>query len=287
MKKVVALLLLFAMILPMAACGEKAPEPSDSMGFEVENTPVPPAQQPSLPVESSGEDPAEATPVEPEETPNPNTTPTPAPTPESGVDATATEKVVEVKDVKAARKLNPDVVGWIKVPNTNINYPILFSADFYYNTHDINKKKSNNGSIYAYFDRLTRNNVIAGHNMRKSGVMFHELHKLQDNKESLKEKKNRTFEIDYWELKKWEVFALYEVPDNEPKKTREYNTQHLAKASASEMQTWIDTQISKSEVDLGVKPSPNDFFITLVTCGDNYDYNTAESRLYFFLYCPA
>lgn len=281
MKKLIALLLLFAMMLSLSGCGEKAPEPEDSMGFAPsEATPAPTF----TPVQPVGD---------PQETPEalPSTleaTPTPEPTPVSGIDSTAVEtpSSKEPKNYKDAVKINTDVMGWIKVPNTNIDYPILYSKDFYYNTHDIFKKKSNNGCIYAYYNMLTKNNTITGHNMRKAGLMLNGLHKLQDKKEDLKTQKNRTFSIDWFTLTSWEVFALYETQDNEPKSTLEYNTHHLANKSAAEVQQWIDTQKGRSEIDLGVNVSPDDYFITLVTCGDNYDYDTAQSRLYFFLRCP-
>jgi len=46
-------------------------------------------------------------------------------------------------DFENLKKLNSDVVGWIKINKTKINYPILRALDNdYYLTRDINKKNN-------------------------------------------------------------------------------------------------------------------------------------------------
>lgn len=182
---------------------------------------------------------------------------------------------------------NSDVVGWIRISDTVIDYPIMYGENWFYNDHDIDKKSTGNpgqGSIYAYYDVFTRNNAITGHNSRKSGKMFHDLHKVQDNKENLTTYRNRVFGIMlYGKYSEWEIFSIYETNDNEPTDTLLYNTAHMAEAAVQEIQAWIDKQISRSEIELGVRATPDDTFITLVTCGDNFDYSDAQSRLYIFL----
>ncbi len=64
-----------------------------------------------------------------------------------------------------------------------------------------------------------------------------------------------------------------------------YNIKHLSDASPSDIEKWISTQKERSEVKLDVSVSADDIFMTLVTCGDNYDYSDAQSRLYVFLKC--
>ena len=208
--------------------------------------------------------------------PTPEPMPTPEPTPEPDPNA---EKLAE------AQKINDDVIGWVSIPNTNIDYPILYAFDkkWYYNDHDINKKKSNEGTIYTYYSQLLKNNPVTGHNMRVAGTMFHELHKLQDEADSLKTYENRIFRISLFGYTKWEVFALYEVKKDEPTKTILYNTKQLQDVDEDEIQEWITKQKKRSEVDLDVEVSTEDVFMTLVTCGDNYDSATAQSRLYYFL----
>ncbi len=70
---------------------------------------------------------------------------------------------------------NPDMVGWILIDDTTINYPVVQRDRSYYLNHNFEGKENANGSIFAD-DRSsivnpTTNTIIYGHNM-KSGMMF-------------------------------------------------------------------------------------------------------------------
>lgn len=76
--------------------------------------------------------------------------------------------------------INPDVVGWITVPDTNIDYPIVQARDSdpdYYLTHDIYGNYNIFGAIYldaacAHTGGMqSPNTVIFGHHMN-DGSMF-------------------------------------------------------------------------------------------------------------------
>ena len=48
------------------------------------------------------------------------------------------------------KKTNPDVVGWLKVNGTNINYPFVQTKDNkYYLTHGFNKKYNEAGWVFS------------------------------------------------------------------------------------------------------------------------------------------
>lgn len=85
-------------------------------------------------------------------------------------------------DFKTLRKTNSEVVAWIYVPGTNIDYPIMQSleADDYYLHRDINGDYKYAGSIYMEYcnrdDFIDRVTVLYGHNMA-NGSMFAHLHK--------------------------------------------------------------------------------------------------------------
>lgn len=72
-------------------------------------------------------------------------------------------------DFKALQSINPDIVGWIYIPNTLIDYPILIGeSDEYYLNRDYYGNWSSLGSIFAFSDvDLTKDNHIClfGHNM--------------------------------------------------------------------------------------------------------------------------
>lgn len=79
---------------------------------------------------------------------------------------------------------NSDVIGWIAIPDTNINYPVLYGEtnDTYIRT-TIDKKYSIAGSIFADSNNanplVDLNTIIYGHNM-KNDSMFSDLNEYLD-----------------------------------------------------------------------------------------------------------
>lgn len=88
-------------------------------------------------------------------------------------------------DFEVLKEQNPDVYAWIRIPGTNVDYPILQSADdnSYYLTHTIDCQQKTEGAIYTEDynskDFTDPNTVIYGHNM-KNGSMFRTLHNYED-----------------------------------------------------------------------------------------------------------
>ena len=75
-------------------------------------------------------------------------------------------------------KINQEVVGWIKIAGTNIDYPIMQNGDFYLHKN-IYKNYSNHGTPYlAYYCDLKKsdNLIIYGHHMNDN-TMFSQLEK--------------------------------------------------------------------------------------------------------------
>ena len=100
-----------------------------------------------------------------------------------GLQGTKQEKTERMLQVEALKQQNSDIVGWLEIENTNINYPVLQGTDNeYYMTHNYKKEKSKNGSIFLDKDydwNISSNNfLIYGHNL-KNGTMFQELLKYE------------------------------------------------------------------------------------------------------------
>lgn len=125
------------------------------------------------------------------------------------------EKSLEI-DWKKLKEKNKDIIGWIKIDGTNINYPILSDVDnsLYYLNHSYDEQYNKNGSIFTtnknpFEDVKT---IIHGHNM-KNGIMFSELSKYM-NKTFLDE--HSSFEI-YTQnaTYKASIFSCYSISINE------------------------------------------------------------------------
>ena len=86
---------------------------------------------------------------------------------------------ISVVDWQKLENINKDIIGWIKIDNTNIDYPILKDDDsLKYLNRSYDGKYNKNGSIFTLNNNPFQDNVtiIYGHNM-KSGIMFSELSK--------------------------------------------------------------------------------------------------------------
>ena len=79
------------------------------------------------------------------------------------------------------KEINKDIIAWIEIPDTIINYPILKDNNLYYLKHSYNKKYNSNGSIFTTnknpFEEFET--LLYGHNM-KNGSMFSTLDKYMD-----------------------------------------------------------------------------------------------------------
>ena len=92
-----------------------------------------------------------------------------------------TERMLKVKKLQEE---NPDIIGWLEIEGTNVNYPVLQGTDNeYYMTHNYKKEYSRSGSIFLSKDynwNIPSNNLlIYGHNLN-NGTMFQELLKYKD-----------------------------------------------------------------------------------------------------------
>ena len=85
-------------------------------------------------------------------------------------------------NVPALQKLNSDVAGWIRIPGTVIDYPVMHTPEDsnYYFHRDFYKNNSVYGMIYldgsCRLDKTTPNLLIYGHHMR-NGSMFASIEK--------------------------------------------------------------------------------------------------------------
>lgn len=116
---------------------------------------------------------------------------------------------------EALRNYNEDVRGWLSIPGTGIDYPVLQnpSDDDYYLTRDFEGNTDKNGSLYldshCNVKLPSQNIVIHGHNMESTKMMFYELVNYK-NIEYYKKHPVITFDSIYEEAK-WKIIGFMRV----------------------------------------------------------------------------
>lgn len=114
-------------------------------------------------------------------------------------------KLIELKKL---HKSNEHIVGWIKLDDSKIDYPVLYSGDDYYLNNNYKKEYSREGSIFIdkhnSLDDI--NLIIHGHNM-SNGNMFHELINYKEKSYYEKHKIIDFYTLD--EHKKYEVISVF------------------------------------------------------------------------------
>lgn len=101
----------------------------------------------------------------------------------------ATEEIQIVEELDCSYfnslcEINPDIVGWLIIPDTKINYPVVQTTDNEKYLHTgFDGTESVAGTIFLDYESdsslMGKNNIIYGHNMR-NGTMFHDLNLFKD-----------------------------------------------------------------------------------------------------------
>ena len=160
--------------------------------------------------------------------------------------------------------INPDVVGWVKVNETNIDYAVTKSIDNeYYLTHNLYKEKDPNGWIYMdYTNNATKiddNIILYGHNRFLNGVMFGTLNKVL-YKNWYTNEKNQTITFDtLYGSYKYKIFSIYIIPT-----TTDYLTTNFE--NNEEKLNFIKLIKDRSIYDFNVNLDENTKILTLSTC---------------------
>jgi|GEM_PF-111793 sortase B len=164
---------------------------------------------------------------------------------------------------------NKEMVGWIEIPDTEVNYPVVQKADdnSYYLTHAFDQSEDKNGSIFMDYRssvvNTTTNTILYGHNMA-SGKMFAAL-KNYENASYLEAHKTVTFNTIY-EQRTYEIVAvcLGQVENQDSSGYRYYN--FISAQKAQDMQDFVDYVSSRNIYGKQVEISTTDQLLTLSTC---------------------
>ena len=173
-------------------------------------------------------------------------------------------------------KINSDIIGWINIDGTNIDYPIMQNGDYYLHK-DIYKNYSSHGTPYlAPFCNLKKsdNLIIYGHHM-KDNTMFSQLEKYKNYNFYLKHKYIKFFTIENGRTieNTYEVMIAF--------KTIAYSDEGFRYYSYTDFQNYEDYEEFVENCRnlefyyTGVVGTHQDKYITLSTC----EYSQKNGRM--------
>lgn len=164
---------------------------------------------------------------------------------------------------------NSDMVGWLVLPGTVIDYPVMWTPrdENYYLKRDFNGKKSNDGCLIldtdSSLDPLTTNLIIHGH-YRKTGAMFTCLHQYED-KDFYEEHKQIILHTEEKEII-YEVVAAFRSQVYRKKDTVFKFYKFFQADNQAQFDDFYKNIKKLSIYDTGVTAEYGDNFITLSTC---------------------
>jgi len=175
--------------------------------------------------------------------------------------------------VKTLQEKNSDVIGWIYIYDTKVDYPILQSKDnSYYLNHNVKKEYTPAGSIFMDYrndplaiDNSTDNNIVLyGHRMKNS-QMFGTLKKFS-NKEYFNSKYPIALILNDKEYY-FEVFSSYITSSDDNYIQTKFDNKE-------EFNKFIEKVSNKSHSKVDTNKDLIDNILTLSTC--SYEYEDAR-----------
>lgn len=196
--------------------------------------------------------------------------------PESSSEAAPSEETVNARlnELAALREQNSDLAGWITIPDTGIDFPVMQRDSSFYLTHGFDGKRDKNGLPFMDERCLLRegmfsvNTLIYGHNM--DGQVFRDLTYYRDP-DYYKEHPIVTFDTIY-NLGQWVIFACFEA-NTEPRFGPVFAYYNFVNDHSSKQFQWyLDEVRSRSFFTAAIDVTADDSLLTLQTCAnDRYE----------------
>lgn len=163
---------------------------------------------------------------------------------------------------------NKSLIGWIKIADTNIDYPVMQTDNnTYYLDHNFDQKYDKNGCIFmdAECDVLNRstNLILYGHHM-KSGAMFGKLDAYADRAYY---EKHPTFQFDtIYEKGQYQIVYVFRSKVFDESEVTFKYYQFIQANSEAEFNSNMLQMAQMSLYDTGITPVYGDQLVTLSTC---------------------
>lgn len=184
-------------------------------------------------------------------------------------------RLARLEAYQKVKELNPDMVGWVRIEGTKIDYPVLQSPDRpnFYLTHDFDQKNSAYGAPYVAeecdLSQECPNILVYGHHM-KNGSMFAALDGYLD-KDFYEEHPIVQFDTleEYGDYQVMAVFSMSAVDQNSPLYT------WISAGTQEAFENYVSYVKSQSVYDTGVEAEWGDQLLSLITC----EYTHQDGRL--------
>ncbi|MGL5149223.1 MAG: class B sortase [Clostridium sp.] len=160
------------------------------------------------------------------------------------------------------KELNEDYVGWLYIPGTKVNYPLVKGTDnsFYLN-HNFFKEESKAGSIFIdcnINEFEDKNTIIYGHYM-KDGSMFADLHKIYSELDNTL----KIYIATETKIDEYEIFSIF-------KDSADINNYQTFWSTGADYIHYLNTLIDKSTINNNIPLDKESEILTLSTCDFNY-----------------
>lgn len=171
--------------------------------------------------------------------------------------------------------INTDTVAWVKVNNTNINYPVVQSTDNeYYLTHSFKNKNNDAGWIFMDYRNTNfkdKNTIIYGHS-RLDRSMFGSLKNILTKSWYTNKDNHIIYVSTPTENSLWQVFSTYSIETENYYLTTNFS-------SNNEYEKFLTTLTNRSIYNYNATPNINDKILTLSTCHNKTEKIVLHAKL--------
>ena len=170
---------------------------------------------------------------------------------------------------------NPDIIGWLTIPGTNVDYPVMLTPDEpeKYIHKNFNGIYSIGGLPFmedeCSMDPESDNLIIYGHNM-KNGTQFQNL--MNYTMKKYWEEHPRILFSTLYEERTYEIISAFYDQIYSPRDKVFKFYQFIDAKDEADFENAMKHYKEKAEYDTGVTAEYGDRLITLVTCSYHIDY---------------
>lgn len=195
-------------------------------------------------------------------------------------DAVETTEPEEKPDYSEYVAQNPETVGWIKIPGTNIDFPVLQTVDNdYYMDHNFENKSEYRGAIFMDYRNdainLDANTIIYGHNSY-DGHVFSDLSQYDDI-EFYKEHPVIEFNTldKYYQWKIYAVFITNQIASEDNGYVFNFIYPHM---EGPNFKGYVEELNKRTLYYTGVDIKDGDRILTLSSCIRNLDLSNYRAK---------